>query len=159
MRLRTSNLELRTNFRTKRKLIGIVVARFNQPITQKLLRSCLKTLKRRGLSEKSITTLWVPGSYEIPWAAQELALKGRQVVICLGAVLQGQTSQNTHIASACAKAIQTVALKTRTPCIFGLITPKTERQAWARTKGKLDRGREAAEVAIEMLKLKSGKAA
>ncbi|MBI4057080.1 MAG: 6,7-dimethyl-8-ribityllumazine synthase [Elusimicrobia bacterium] len=134
--------------------IGIVVAKFNTPITQRLLQSCLKTLKKQGISEKTIRTIWVPGSYEIPWAAQELALQGYPVVICLGAIFQGETPQNAHIAAACAQSLQDIAIKTRTPCIFGIITPRTKKQAWARTRGNLDRGKEAAEVALSMLNLK-----
>ena len=135
--------------------LGIVVSRFNLEITSKLLSSCLKTLHRNGISNSRLKIVWVPGGYEIPWAAQELALsKKLDAIICLGAILKGQTPQNDHIAASTIHHLHTISLKTRVPCILGVITPDTWAQAVARTKGKYDRGQEAALAALELLKAK-----
>lgn len=136
---------------------AIVAARFNHEVTGALQASALRTLKAAGVPGSAVVTVWVPGSYEIPWAAQEMALTGRfDAVICLGAVLKGQTPQNDLIAQACAVNVQRVALETRVPCVFAIITPRTWAQAVARTRGLLDRGREAAEVALAMARLRRG---
>lgn len=136
---------------------GIVVARFNPRITSRLLDSCVKTLAQAGVAQANITTVHVPGAYEAPWAAQELAISKKfDVVICLGAVLKGRTPQNDHIAASAIRRLHDISISTRVPCILGIITPKNESQALARTRGKLDRGREAALAALEMAKLRWG---
>jgi 6,7-dimethyl-8-ribityllumazine synthase len=136
---------------------GIVASRFNPEVTTRLQASCVRTLRRAGLAARDIRTAWVPGAYEIPWAVQEMALSRRHdVVIAIGCVLKGETPQNDHIAAACALSLQEVALKTRIPCVFGIITPKNHSQAMARTKGEMDRGKEAAEVALALAKLRKG---
>lgn len=132
---------------------GIVVSRFNSEITGALLDSCLATLRKHGARDADIRTVWVPGGYEIPWAAQELALTKRfDAIICLGCVLKGETPQNEHIAASTIHHLHTVSLSTRVPCILGVITPNTWAQAKARTKGALDRGRESAEAAVALLR-------
>lgn len=132
---------------------GIVVSRFNFEITSKLLANCLSTLHRNGIPPSNIQTLWVPGGYEIPWAAQEMALSKRfDAVICLGAILKGETSQNAHIAAATIHHLQSISLSSRIPCILGVITPNTHAQAMARTRGELDRGRESALAALALLR-------
>jgi 6,7-dimethyl-8-ribityllumazine synthase len=129
---------------------GIVVSRFNEDITEALLKSCLAALKGH-----ETTVVRVPGGYEIPWAAQELALSGRfDALITLGAILKGSTPQNEHIARSTIQHLHEVALKTRVPCVLGVITPNTYAQAKARTKGRLDRGKEAALAALEMAELR-----
>lgn len=134
---------------------GIVASRFNAEITDRLLENCLKTLRERGVGRSAVRVLRVPGAYEIPWAAQELARSRRfDAVICLGAVLKGGTPQNDYIADAVIHALQRIALETRTPCILGVIVPDTWKQAVARTRGELDRGRESALAALEMAALK-----
>ncbi len=134
---------------------GIVVSRFNEEVTSKLLKSCLKTLKSRGVPSSEVRVVEVPGGYEIPWAAQELALTGRfSVIITLGAILRGATPQNEHIARSTISHLHDIALKTRVPCVLGIITPDTWRQAVARTRGSLDRGREAALAALDMAALR-----
>lgn len=135
--------------------IGIVVSRFNPEVTSRLLSSCARTLKSRGLAASRITVVSVPGGYEIPWAAHELARSGRYgVVIALGAILKGRTPQNEHIARSTIQHLHDVSLATRVPVILGVITPNTHREAMARTKGRLDRGREAALAALDMLALR-----
>lgn len=133
--------------------LGIVVSRFNPEITGRLLANCLKTLRSHGIPDSRIRTLWVPGSFELPWAAQELALSKRfDAVICLGAILRGETPQNRHIAASTIRHLQSVSLSTRVPCILGVITPDTLAQARARVRGSLDRGREAALAALSLLR-------
>ena len=128
--------------------IGIVAARYNQAIVDALLEGALKTLKERGAKADPIIS--VPGSYEIPVAAQALADKGDvDAVICLGCVIKGETAHFEHIAEAAAKGILDVTLETGVPCIFGVLTTYTEAQA----KARMDKGREAAETAIEMANL------
>ncbi|MFH2203684.1 MAG: 6,7-dimethyl-8-ribityllumazine synthase [Elusimicrobiota bacterium] len=139
----------------KQPRFGIVVSRFNEEITGKLHANCVRALKKKGVAGNRIHTVWVPGGFEIPWAAQELARSGRfDAVICLGAVLKGQTPQNDYISNATYIHIQRISLQTRVPCVVGVITPKTYAQAVARTRGKFDRGAEAALAALEMARLK-----
>ena len=134
---------------------AIVAAKFNTEITTKLHESCVETLKHAGVAPDKIDTVWVPGSYELPWAVNEMALSGRyEAVIAIGCIMKGQTPQNDHIAASVAQSLQDIAVATRIPCVFGVITPLTEKQAVARTKGDMDRGKEAAEVALAMGRLR-----
>lgn len=136
-------------------MIGVAVSRFNEDVTSRLLRGCLKTLESRGIKKTAVRVVYVPGGYELPWAVQELALSKRfGVIIALGCILKGQTPQNDHMAAATIQNLQAIALKTRVPCILGVITPRTHAQAMARTKGALDRGKEAALAALDMLGLR-----
>ena len=128
--------------------IGIVAARYNQEIVDALLEGALETLGELGATADPI--LSVPGSYEIPVAAQAIADKGLvDAVICLGCVIKGETAHFEHIAEAAARGVLDVALETGVPCIFGVLTTYTEEQARARR----DKGREAAEAAVEMANL------
>jgi len=137
------------------KRIAIAVSRFNEEITSRLLASCLGTLKAAGWTDSRLRIVRVPGGYELPWAVHELARAGRyEVVIALGCILKGQTPQNDHIARSVVSSLHRIALDTRVPVILGVLTPNTWAQAVARTKGKLDRGREAALAALDMVALK-----
>jgi 6,7-dimethyl-8-ribityllumazine synthase len=128
--------------------IGIVAARYNQEIVDALLEGALATLEERGATADPIIS--VPGSYEIPVAAQAIADKGLvDAVICLGCVIKGDTAHFEHVAEAAARGILDVTLETGVPCIFGVLTTYTEEQA----KARRDKGREAAEAAIEMANL------
>ena len=132
--------------------IGIVVSRFNEEITSRLLKNCLRTLKSKGIAQSCLHIVHVPGGYEIPWAVQELSLKGKcQVIIALGAIIKGSTPQNNHISRSTIHHLHAISLKTRIPCILGIITPNTHAQAMARTKGSLDRGRESALAALGII--------
>ena len=132
--------------------ISIVCSRFNEKVTSRLLASCLGALKAGGVPPARVRVVRVPGSWEIPWAAQEEALSGRcRAVICLGAIIQGETPQNRHLSSAVFSALRKVGLRTRIPVLLGVITVDDVHQAMARTRGSLDRGREAAESALHML--------
>jgi 6,7-dimethyl-8-ribityllumazine synthase len=129
-------------------IIGIVAARYNQEIVDALLEGAVAALVEHGAEAKPV--LSVPGSYEIPVAAQALADAGEvDAVICLGCVIKGETAHFEHVAEAAARGILDVSLETGVPCIFGVLTTYTEEQARAR----LDKGREAAEAAIEMANL------
>lgn len=140
--------------RKPRLRVAVVVASFNAEITSRLLESCGEALAEEA-PKPAVEIVRVPGSYDIPWAAQELALSRRfDAVIALGAIIKGETSHNDHIASALFKSLHEIALKTRVPCVMGVITPNTEAQALARTRGALNRGREAAEAALALARLK-----
>lgn len=144
-----------TTGRERPAAVGIVVSRFNEAITYRLLLNCVETLKAKGLPSSSMRVVHVPGGYELPWAAQELALTRRfDVVIALGCIMKGETKQNDHIAAATVAHLQRIALSTRVPVILGVICPDTEEQAVARTKGELDRGKEAALAALDVLRLR-----
>ena len=128
--------------------IGIVAARYNQEIVDALLDGALQTLQEHGAKADPI--LSVPGSFEIPVAAQALADAGDvDAVICLGCVIKGETAHFEQVAEAAAKGILDVTLETGVPCVFGVLTTFTEEQARAR----MDKGKEAAETAIEMANL------
>jgi len=133
----------------------VVAARFNEEVTDRLLESCLKTLEQAGMRRDRVVTVRVPGSYELPWAAQEAALAGKfDAVICIGTILKGETPQNSHIAASVFRHLHSVSLSTRVPVILGVIAPDTRERALARTRGELDRGREAALAALEMAELR-----
>jgi 6,7-dimethyl-8-ribityllumazine synthase len=128
--------------------IAIVAARYNQEIVDALVEGALATLREHGAAADPVVS--VPGSYEIPVAAHALADAGLvDAVICLGCVIKGETAHFEHVAEAAAKGILDVSLETGVPCIFGVLTTYTEEQARAR----IDKGREAAETAIEMANL------
>lgn len=131
--------------------IAIAVSRFNEEVTSKLLNSCLKTLRAEGLKDSQLKVVDVPGGFELPWTVNELARSGKYaVVVALGCVLKGSTPQNEHISRSLVFSLHEIAVATRVPVVLGVITPDTWAQAVARTKGKLDRGHEAALAALEM---------
>ena len=136
-------------------LFGIVVARFNEAITTALLDGARAGLVRHGVSDESIDVAWVPGSLEIPLAASRLAQRADYAaVICLGAIIRGETAHFDYVAAGAAQGINRVALDTGVPMIFGVLTTDTVEQASARAGGKLgNKGYEAAETALEMCNL------
>ena len=135
---------------------GVVVSRFNDAITSKLLSACLDTLVRHGAKAEQIDYVWVPGTFEVPWAAQALAESGRfDAVICLACLIRGETPHFDYIASEAAKGIASVGLSTRVPVIFGVVTAEDTSQALERAGIKRgNRGRDAAVAAIEMANLR-----
>ncbi|MBI5368895.1 MAG: 6,7-dimethyl-8-ribityllumazine synthase [Planctomycetes bacterium] len=139
---------------TRRKF-AIVAARFNEFITERLLAGARDGLKRRGVAEEDVDLAWVPGAFELPVTALRLARSGRyDAVICLGAILRGETPHFDLVASAAAKGIAQVALDTGVPTIFGVITADTLDQAIERAGTKAgNKGAHAAESAIEMADL------
>jgi 6,7-dimethyl-8-ribityllumazine synthase len=131
---------------------GIIVARFNEFITGKLLEGALDCLRRQNACEDDIQIAWVPGSFEIPLAAKKMAESGKlDAVICIGAVIRGGTAHFDFVAGECAKGIAQASMQTGVPIIFGVITTETIEQAIERAGTRLpNRGFEAATTAIEM---------
>ena len=134
---------------------GIVASRFNDFIVRPLLDGALDAIKRHGGDLSSVDIVWVPGSYEIPLAAKNLALSGRyDAVICLGAVIRGATPHFDYVAGGVASGISSVALETNLPVVFGVITTDNIEQAIERAGTKAgNKGFEAAVTALEMSSL------
>ena len=134
---------------------GLVVSRFNEFISQKLLEGAQDALLRHGVNQEDIEIAWVPGSFEIPLIAKKLAQTKRyDAVICLGAVIRGGTPHFEYIAAEVSKGIAKVSLDTGLPVIYGVITPDTLEQAIERAGTKRgNKGFEAAMSAIEMANL------
>ncbi len=139
----------------KNKKFGIVVSRFNEFITRKLLEGALDTFIRHDCDEKNIEVAWVPGSFEIPYAAKKMAVSGKyDAVICLGTLIRGDTPHFEYIASEVAKGIAHIGLSTDVPTIFGIVTADNLQQAIERAGTKAgNKGRDAALSAIEMVNL------
>lgn len=139
----------------KGKKFGMVCSRFNEFITGKLLEGAIDTLKRHGVVEDEISVVWVPGSFEIPYAAKKMAESGDyNAIICLGAVIRGATPHFDYIAKEVSKGIAQISLETGIPVIYGVITPDTLEQAIERAGTKAgNKGRDAALAAIEMVNL------
>ncbi|MBX9688574.1 MAG: 6,7-dimethyl-8-ribityllumazine synthase [Candidatus Obscuribacterales bacterium] len=134
---------------------GIVVSRFNEFITSKLLGACVDTLRRHGVDDENIEVIWCPGAYEIPFVA-DLAAKSAKydAVICLGAVIRGATSHYDLVCAECAKGISAVAKETGVPTIFGVVTTDSIEQAVERAGTKAgNKGADSASAAIEMANL------
>lgn len=135
--------------------IGIVVSRFNEFITSRLLGGALDGLKRHGVPEENIETAWVPGAFEIPLIAKKMAgSKKYDAVICLGAVIRGSTSHYDYVCSEVSKGIAQVSLASEVPVMFGVLTTENIEQAIERAGSKAgNKGFECAEGAIEMVNL------
>ncbi len=135
---------------------AVIVSRFNEIVTERLLHGALDTLRRHGAAEESLTVVRVPGSFEIPLVADRLAKSGNyDAVICLGAVIQGETDHHEYINHAVANAIMHVGQNTGIPVTFGILTCQTLEQAMNRAGGKAgNKGCVAALAAIEMADLK-----
>ena len=134
---------------------GLVVSRFNEFITKKLLGGAEDALLRHGVNQADIEVAWAPGSFEIPLVAQKLAqTKHYDAVICLGAVVRGGTPHFEYIAAEVTKGIAKVSLDTGLPVIYGVITADTLEQAIERAGTKMgNKGFDAAVTAIEMANL------
>jgi 6,7-dimethyl-8-ribityllumazine synthase len=134
---------------------GVVVSRFNEFITSKLLAGCLDSLERHGADPDAIDVAWTPGSFEIPMIARQMAESGRYAaVICLGTVIRGQTPHFDYIAAEVSKGVAQVGMATGVPTIFGVITADTLEQAIDRAGTKSgNKGSDAAVGAIEMANL------
>lgn len=131
--------------------IAIVVARFNETITQRLLDACLDELSKLGVYKKDITVAWVPGAFEIPLIAQKFGQKkGIDAVICLGAVILGETDHYRLVADNVASGIMQVSLNCKKPVIFEVLA--TETVVLAQQRAELDgsnKGRDAAQAAVQ----------
>lgn len=135
--------------------IAIVTARFNDFITERLHAGARDCLLRHGTPEDGIDSVWVPGAFELPLAALTLAQGGRyRAVICLGAVIRGDTTHYDYVCNEAAKGIAAAGLQTGVPVIFGVVTTENTEQAIARAGGKSgNKGWDAAMTALEMANL------
>ena len=138
--------------RGRRARFAVVAARFNEPIVKHLVDGALRAFAAGGVEAGGIDVYWVPGSFELPLAAQHLAASRRYAgIACVGVIIRGETPHFEHVAREAAAGIRSVALETGIPVTFGVITALTEDQAWARAGGDVaNRGSEAAQAALEM---------
>ena len=143
------------NLSAEDRSFGIVASRFNDFVVKALLEGAIEAIRRHGGDAGAVDVVWVPGSYEIPLVARELALSGRyDALICLGAVIRGATAHFDYVAGGAAGGISNVALETGVPVIFGVITTESIEQAIERAGTKMgNKGFEAAVSAMEMADL------
>lgn len=134
---------------------GVVVARFNEVITSELLAGCVAEFERRGASGDDVSTCWVPGAFELALVAKRFASSGRMdAVVCLGAIVRGETAHFDYIAMGATQGILQAGLDTGVPVVFGVLTVDNQQQALDRIGGKEGhKGEEAALTAIEMARL------
>lgn len=139
----------------KNMKIAIVVARFNEFITSKLLSGCIDCLIRHEAADEDLTVAWVPGAFEIPMAAKKLAESGKyDAVICLGAVIRGATPHFDYVCAEASKGIAQVSMQTGVPVAFGLLTTENIQQAVERAGTKAgNKGVDCAMTAMEMVNL------
>jgi 6,7-dimethyl-8-ribityllumazine synthase len=131
--------------------VGVVVARFNEIVTTALLDGAVQALAQAGVADDDVTVAWVPGAFEIPTVARRLALSGIDAVVCLGAVIRGETAHFDLVANEAARGIADVTRETGVPCIFEVLATEDLAQAQARAGGAHgNKGWEAAMAAIEM---------
>jgi len=135
--------------------VAVVASRFNDDVTKLLLDGALRELADMGLELDSVPVVWVPGAFEIPLVAKRLAESGeRDAVICVGAVIRGDTPHFDYVAGECAAGISRVALDSGIPVAFGVLTTDDRDQAFARAGGaEGNKGAEAAATAVEMVDL------
>lgn len=135
--------------------VAIVASRFNEIIVNKLLGGAVDGLVRHGVDENNITAVWVPGAFEIPIAADKLAKSGKyDAVICVGAVIRGDTTHYDYVCNEVSKGVAHVSLNTGIPVLFGVITTENIEQAIARAGSKAgNKGYDCALSAIEMVNL------
>jgi len=135
--------------------IGLIVARFNEFITSKLLEGAQAALARHGVKDEDVTVAWVPGSFEISLVSAKMAASGKyDVLICLGAVIRGETDHYEYVAGETAKGVAAASVATGIPVIFGVLTTETLEQAINRAGGKQgNNGYSAGVAAIEMANL------
>lgn len=134
---------------------AIVVSRFNDLITTRLMEGAVSTLVRHGADDNQISVYWVPGSYELPLTSEKLAASGKfDAVLSLGAVIQGETTHHDYINHAMAQGLMQASQRTGIPILFGVLTCENLDQALNRAGGKVgNKGTEAALAAIEMVNL------
>jgi 6,7-dimethyl-8-ribityllumazine synthase len=134
---------------------AIVVSRYNEQITGKLLAGAVETLRAGGVADEAIDVAWVPGAWEIPLVARRFALSKKYVaVLCLGAVIKGETTHDEHINRQVSLSLGQIALEAGLPVPFGVLTCNTVEQAIHRSGGNVgNKGQECAEAALEMVRL------
>ncbi|MES1213681.1 MAG: 6,7-dimethyl-8-ribityllumazine synthase [Singulisphaera sp.] len=135
--------------------IAIVISRYNESVTGRLLSGALETLASRGIADQQITVAWVPGAFELPVVAGRLAASERfAAVICLGAVIRGETTHDQHINRAVSLELSALSVRTGVPVLFGLLTCDSLEQAIHRSGGNVgNKGSDCAEAALEMIDL------
>lgn len=135
--------------------LAIVVSRFNRSVTSRLLEGALQTLRDAGVEEESIDVAWIPGAWELPVVASRLAASGEyRALICLGAVIRGETTHDEQINRAVSLSLQQTATLHGRPVLFGLLTCATLEQALQRAGGAAgNKGSDCAEAALEMIDL------
>jgi len=132
--------------------IGIVVSQFNSSITESMLEGALETLKENKVKKENIKVVWVPGSFELPLACQRLAAsKKNEALVALGCVIKGETDHYYYICSEVSRGIMKVMLEHNLPIGFGVLTCLNMKQAEVRSRGKENKGKEAAEAALAMI--------
>ncbi len=143
------------NLVSKEMKIGIVVARFNEFITSKLLSGAVDALTRHDVADDCIDVAWVPGAFEIPLIASKMANSGKyDAVICLGAVIRGNTSHYDYVCNEVSKGVAQVSMNSQIPVMFGVVTTENIEQAIERAGTKAgNKGYDAAMGAIEMVNL------
>ena len=134
---------------------AVVVSRFNEPVTSRLLEGALAAFRRHGVADEDVEVARAPGAFEIPLVAQRLARSDRfDAVVCLGAVIRGETPHFEYVAGECARGVQAVGLDTGVPCIFGVLTTDSLEQALERAGGSHgNKGWDASVAAMEMAAL------
>ena len=147
--------ELKGSLQGEGLKVAVVVARFNDFITSRLLEGAISALSQYGVADDDITVVSVPGSFEVPFVAKRLATANKHdAVVCLGAVIRGETDHYEHVAGEAAKGIAAAAMTSGVPVIFGILTTDTVEQAINRAGGKSgNHGYSAAVTAIEMANL------
>lgn len=150
--------EIHGDLTIKDQHFAIVVTRFNDFVTDRLLAGALDTLRRHGCGEDHITQVHVPGSFELPLAAMKLAQSGKfEAIICLACVIRGETPHFEYISSEVTKGVAQVSMQTGVPATFGVITADTLEQAVQRAGSKAgNKGVDAARAAIEMTNVLAG---
>lgn len=135
--------------------VGVAVSRFNETVTARLLTGAREALAQHGVGEEDVDVAWVPGAFELPLAAKKLAESHRyDAVVCLGAVIRGETAHFDFVAGEAARGVQLVGLETGLPVAFGVITADTLEQAMDRAGGRVrNQGYDAVVTAIEMATL------
>jgi 6,7-dimethyl-8-ribityllumazine synthase len=146
--------------------VAVAVARWNDAVTRRLLAGALHQLAQAGLGPDEVDVAWVPGAFELGFAADRLAATGRYAaILCLGAIIRGETSHDRYIAHACAAGIDAVARQRGLPVLFGVLTCETLAQALARAAGDPtdgfagNKGAESAAAAVEMVRVAAAIAA
>lgn len=134
---------------------AIVISRYNATITERLLDGAVATLKQHGIGDEAIDVAWVPGAYEIPLAAEHLVASERYVaIVCLGAVIRGETTHDEHINRAVSLGLMELSQRSGIPVAFGVLTCQNMEQALNRAGGNVgNKGVEAASAALEMVSL------
>lgn len=143
------------SFDGRRLRVGVIVARFNEAVSRRLLEGALDGLKRHGVPDEDVSVAWVPGAFEVPLVAERMASSGEfDALVCLGAVIRGETAHFDYVAGESAAGISAASRKTGIPITNGILTTEDADQAVQRAGGKAgNKGFEAALAAIEMANL------